>query len=214
GAGEADLPLVDHIDAVATGPQVGPGRAGVGGLLQPLVEDRDRQPQGLDGLGLAPGDPAPGPVLGEGDPRPLGQDLQRLGEADALRALHESEHVAAFAAPEAVVQAPGAVDGHRRRLLLVERADGHEGAPAATHLGHLGDQVDDVGRLADPIAVAISHGPLIRIAARRRTGDQRSSRPLRYSTSRSIDTRSWAMVSRLRTVTALSSSDWKSSVTK
>ena len=52
----------------------------------------------------------------------LGQQLERLKEADALDFHDELEDVAAHAAAEALVELVARVDGERRRLFGVERA--------------------------------------------------------------------------------------------
>ena len=85
-----------------------------------------------------------------------GKEFEGIGEVDALCLLHEAEHVTALPAPEAVIEPAGPIDGHRRGLLLVERANGHEAPARSLDLGDLGDQVDEIGGFSNPIDVTRS----------------------------------------------------------
>src|ERR1041385_1188920 len=78
-----------------------------------------------------------------------GHVLDRLGEGEALGQREELEDVAARAAAEAVEESLGAVDGERRRLLAVERAESLVALAGELERRDLADEVDDVGGLAD-----------------------------------------------------------------
>ena len=62
-----------------------------------------------------------GLLVFERDAEALRQPLDRTGEVEVLGLADEGDHVA-LAAPEAVVELVGRVDGEARRSLLVERA--------------------------------------------------------------------------------------------
>ena len=72
-----------------------------------------------------------------------------LGEGEALGQREELEDVAARAAAEAVEEALAAIDGERRRLLAMKRAEAFVALAGELERRDLGDEVDDVGRLAD-----------------------------------------------------------------
>ena len=101
-------------------------------------------------------------ILGEGDPGSPRQQLQGIGEADVLRFLDPSEHIAAPTTTKAVIQATGSVDRKRRRFLLMKRTDGHHRAPRPLHLGDLLGQLDEIGPLPDPVDIfsVVRHGVL------------------------------------------------------
>ena len=80
--------------------------------------------------------------LVELDARARGQDLERLGEADAVALHDEAEDVAAQAAAEALPALAGRGDVERRRLLTVERAETLVGAARLLQLDGLADDVD------------------------------------------------------------------------
>src|SRR5208283_1770292 len=67
-------------------------------------------------------------ALGQRNPVPLRQLLERLPEAEALFFHHELDHVPARAAREALVELVHHVNRERRCLLVVERAQPHEPA--------------------------------------------------------------------------------------
>ena len=85
------------------------------------------------------------------DPVAVGEQLDRLGEAEPLLLLDELDRVAADPAAEAVVELLLGVDRERRRALLVERAEADPAGALAAQVGVGGDHLDDVGRLLDPL---------------------------------------------------------------
>src|SRR5690606_16343492 len=80
----------------------------------------------------------------------FGQELDRLGEADALGLLDEIEQVAARLAAEAVVKLVRRVDRERGCALVVEGAGPGPAGTLPPQIGARADHFDDVGRLAHP----------------------------------------------------------------
>ena len=85
------------------------------------------------------------------DPVAVGEQLDRLGEAEPLLLLDELDRVAADPAAEAVVELLLRVDREGRRALLVERAEADPAGALAAQVGVGGDDLDDVDRLLDPL---------------------------------------------------------------
>src|SRR4029079_16759595 len=123
-----------------------PGRRRVRRAEQALVVPLDRLGQrvGQPAAALAPLALTRGRVA-QRDAGAPGQVLDRAGEVDLLDVLDERDGVARPLAAEAVEEALLTVDGERRRLLAMERA---EADPATPHLAQLqvaGDDGDEVG---------------------------------------------------------------------
>ena len=116
--------------------------------------------------------------VGEPEPDPVGQPLDRLDEPDVLDLHHEVDHAAALAAAEAVEHAVRGPDVHRRRLLVVERAQALQrpGAGAAQR-DVLADDLVDPDAVADLRDVAVPDPS--RHAAESRRGRRQFRRPLR-----------------------------------
>ena len=152
--GETHLPLIYQIDVIAAASQVGPSRASLCGLLQPSVIDVHRLPNGFDRC--LPPPPLPGSirVLDQGDAGLAGKDLQGIGEVNTLCLLNKGKDIPSLAAAKTVIKTAHSVDRHRGGLLFVKRANGHDRPAGLFHLGHLGDQLNEVGRLPDPIDVS------------------------------------------------------------
>ena len=79
------------------------------------------------------------------DPRLAGKELDRFVEVQSLGVLDEGVDVAAFAAPEAVVETASQVEIEGRGLLLMKWAHRGEGSAALLDRGHRPDQVGQVG---------------------------------------------------------------------
>src|SRR5437899_4819872 len=93
--------------------------------------------------------------------------LDRLGEIEPVDLAHEMDHVAAGAAPEAVVQALVAVHGEGGGPLVVKRAETLPRPPRLLQAGVLADDLDDVDRcpqLREHVVVDVeirrAHAPL------------------------------------------------------
>ncbi len=85
------------------------------------------------------------------DPVAVGEQLDRLGEAEPLLLLDELDRVAADPAAEAVVELFLGVDRERGRALLVEGAEPDPARALAAQVGVGRDHLDDVGGLLDPL---------------------------------------------------------------
>ena len=129
GPPEPELPR--HVATDPPGPEVVARRPGVGRREQALVVPLDGLGHGLDqplaALAVAP---FAARRVAQRDAAAVGQPLDRSGEVEVLEILHEREHVAFGAAPEAVVAPDLLVDGEARRLLGVE---GAQAGGAPTH---------------------------------------------------------------------------------
>ena len=119
-------------------------RGGVGG----------EQPAAAAAVALHVGGRAAG--VGDGVTDPVGEQFNRLDEADTLDLLQEGVGVAAFPAPEAVEVPVVWPDVERRRLLVVERAQPLQRIRAgAAQLDVLADEVLDADLITDCGDVAI-----------------------------------------------------------
>jgi hypothetical protein len=86
------------------------------------------------------------------DPVPVGEQLDRRLEVDALGLHDEVDRRAALVAAEAEEDLLGGVDAERRRPLVVERAERHEARRTGPpDLGARADEVAHVDRVADPL---------------------------------------------------------------
>ena len=85
------------------------------------------------------------------DPVAVGEQLDRLGEAEPLLLLDELDRVAADPAAEAVVELFPGVDRERGRALLVEGTEADPARALAAQVGVGRDHLDDVDRLLDPL---------------------------------------------------------------
>src|SRR5882757_10505857 len=122
-----------HLVVEAALDEVLAGRAGLG-RTQLLGVEGGRGTVGLDESGSLPGltsrTAASLVEVAQLDAGAGGQPLGRLGEAQVLDALDETDDVTADAAAEAVEQALGRRHRERRGFLVVERAQPLEVAPA------------------------------------------------------------------------------------
>src|SRR5215469_9830321 len=85
-----------------------------------------------------------------GDAELLSHDMHGFGEGDVLNLLDESEDIASSVAAEAVKELVAGVDGERRRLFLVERAESQVILGAAfAQLDVVAHDPDDIGLLLD-----------------------------------------------------------------
>jgi hypothetical protein len=118
------------------------------------VVPRDRLAHGVDqpGPALALGGDGHG-VVADLDPRPGGEALDSVGEVEVLDLPHEGDDVAPLPAAEAVVQPLLGVDGERRRLLGVERAQALPLAPHRLQGDVLPGHGHEVGGGPDPLDV-------------------------------------------------------------
>jgi hypothetical protein len=141
-----DLLVVTAIDA-----QVAAGSRAVGCLQQPLVVPLDGLFECLVDLGLLLVFASAARVaVVQGDPGLGGQAFHCLDEVQLVDLAHEGDDVALGAAAEAVVEALLGVEGERRRLLGVERAQsGPAGADLAQRHLFAGDGLE-VGLGSDP----------------------------------------------------------------
>ena len=94
--------------------------------MVPLHGGGHRLDQMCPSLSIARGGRA---VVAQLDARAPGEALDRLREVEVLDLAHERDDIAAGLATEAVVEALLGVDGERRGLLGVERAQTHPPAP-------------------------------------------------------------------------------------
>ena len=124
-------------------------------IAQPLLECGRRQFQRLEQRRAHR--PLPRPALGDGDPGTPAEQLDRLKELHLLVLLHESEHVTAGLAAEAVIELPVRADRERRRLLLVERTEPGPVAADAPQLDHLAHHLDDVARAPHALDPVVGH---------------------------------------------------------
>ena len=136
----AELVALDRLVAEATAAQVVKGGLARWMPGQDRVVEADRAVEDVAQPTL-PGVVAAGPLV-ELDPRARGQDLERLGEADAVALHDEAEDVAAQATAEALPALASRRDIERRRLLTVERAESLVGAARLLQLDGLADHVD------------------------------------------------------------------------
>ena len=123
GQPEPEL-LRDLVAEPAAGEVLAHRGAGLG-LPQRALEVRGRlleqrgQPLAAPSRGVGPRRAL---LVLEGDPEPVGEPLDRLGEVEILRLLDEADDVAALPAAEAVVELVDGIDGEARRPFLVEGA--------------------------------------------------------------------------------------------
>ena len=118
-------------------------RARLFGLRELAGVEAVRGRDGLEEL-LAPVVARPARAPRDRDAEPRRERLDRLRELEPVHLAHEVDDVAAGAAAEAVVQPLVAVDGERRRALVVERAEPLPGAARLLQPGVLADDLDDV----------------------------------------------------------------------
>ena len=91
------------------------------------------------------------------DPVAVGEQLDRLGEAEPLLLLDELDRVAADPAAEAVVELFLRVDREGGRGLLVEGAEPDPARALAAQVGVGGDDLDDVDCLLDPLQALLGY---------------------------------------------------------
>jgi hypothetical protein len=96
-------------------------------------------------------------VVAQGDAGPGGQLLDGLHEVEVLDLAHEGDHVALGTAPEAVVEAQLGVEGKRRALLRVKRAQAHPPGSNPTQGQVLAGHRHEVGGGADPGDVLVDY---------------------------------------------------------
>ena len=85
------------------------------------------------------------------DPVALGERLDGIGERQPLLLLDEADRVPSGLAAEAVVEAVARLDRERRRPLVVEGAEADEPLALAAQVRVRGDDLDDVGGVADAL---------------------------------------------------------------
>jgi hypothetical protein len=94
-------------------------------------------------------------VVAQGDAGPAGQTLDCFHERQVLEVTHEADHVSAGTTAEAVVHAELGVDGERRALLGVERAEALPLTADLLEADVLARQPDEVGRGPHPRHVLV-----------------------------------------------------------
>ena len=92
-------------------------------------------------------------LLMEVDPKTIGERHHRFGESEALCRHHETKHIAADAAAEAMVDPVNRVDREGRRDLIVERAEACRLGPVRFEVAVGAYDRDDVGGIPDRVDV-------------------------------------------------------------
>ncbi len=139
------------------------GDRGAGGGARLGVRERLAEPGRGDGVGThEPAACAAGALVGarlpELDARALGQRAQRVDELHLVVVHHEVDGVPRRAAGEALVEAGALVGdhGHRRRAVVVERAQPDVLPALGLQLHVLADERRQVGGVEDEIPVGLS----------------------------------------------------------
>ena len=81
----------------------------------------------------------------------VGQPAQGLGIGLLLVLHDEVDGIARLATGEAFIDSLRRTDGERRRLVVVERTQSRIARAALAERHKLGDDIDDVGRIHDPV---------------------------------------------------------------
>ena len=134
-----------HLTVVAPAAQVVTGRSGVGALQQPLVVPRHGLLHGPEAGLAAPGVPARGGVLVDGDAGLVGQPAHRVREVQVFDLSDEGDGVTLGLATEAVVHAEVGIDAEGGGLLAVEGAEPRPAGALPLQGGVFADEGHDVG---------------------------------------------------------------------